>query len=124
MGSPATSLRIAAFVRILYGLFALFAPKRMFASMGFDDPEPEARYFNALFGGRDIVVGVWTLKAVGDGDLDQALLANAGCEATDMVALVQEVRHRGGLDRATAAGIGFNVVGWANVIGIALRRDR
>lgn len=124
MASPATSLRIVALVRILYGLFALFAPKRMFASMGFEDPEPDARYFNALFGGRDIVVGAWTLKAVGDGDIDQALLANAGCEATDMVSLVQEVRQRGGLDRATAAGIAFNVIGWANVIGIALRRDR
>lgn len=102
MASPATSLRIVAFVRILYGVFALFAPKRMFASMGFDDPEPDTRYFNALLGGRDIVVGAWTLRVVGDGDLDQ----------------------RGGLDRATTAGIVFNLVGWANVIGIALRRDR
>ena len=53
------------------------------------------RYFNALFGGRDIVVGLWILKALREGDEDLALQANVGCEAMDSVALAQEIRLRG-----------------------------
>ncbi len=108
-------------VRIVYGLLALFAPKRMFDSFGFGEPEPDARYFNALFGGRDIVVGGWILKATDEGDLGTALAAHIGCEATDSIALAQEVRQRGGFDRATAAGLAFNLVGWASWIGVARR---
>ena len=73
---------------------------------------PDVRYFNALFGGRDIVVGLWILKAIRDGDHDLALKANIACEATDSIALAQEVRERGGLDRATGVGLAFNLVGW------------
>ena len=76
----------------------------MFAAFGFGEPEPDVRYFNALFGGRDIVVGLWILKAVRDGDEDLALKANIACEATDSIALATELRERGGFDRATTAG--------------------
>ena len=59
----------------------------MFAAFGFGEPEPDVRYFNALFGGRDILVGLLILKAVRDGDEDLALKANIACEATDSIAL-------------------------------------
>ena len=39
---------------------------------GLDAPETDERYFNALFGGRDIVVGAWIWKAIDDGNLDSA----------------------------------------------------
>jgi hypothetical protein len=123
MGSPASSLRVGAIVRIVYGVLALFAPTRMFRAFGFGDPEPDPRYFNALFGGRDIVVGAWIMKAVDEGDLDTALAAHMGCEATDTIALAQEVRRRGGFDRATVGGLVFNLIGWASWIRVALTRD-
>ncbi len=122
MGSPAASMRIGAVVRILYGVFSLFAPDRMFKASGFDAPEPDVRYFNALFGGRDILVGAWIWKTIDAGDLDTALAAHVGCEATDSIALVQEVRRRGGLDQATIGGLVFNLVGWASWIRVALSR--
>jgi hypothetical protein len=122
VGSPAATLRFGGIVRIVYGLLALFAPKRMFSSFGFDEPDPDARYFNALFGGRDIVVGLWILKAVRDGDEDLALKANIACEASDSVALANELRARGGFDQATSAGLAFNVVGWLSWLGVILRR--
>ena len=97
VGSPAATLRLGGIIRIVYGVFALLLPRRMFAAFGFGEPDPDVRYFNALFGGRDIVVGLWICKAVREGDLDLALLANVGCEAATRLALVQELRHRGGL---------------------------
>jgi hypothetical protein len=119
MSSPATTLRIGAIVRIVYGVVALFAPARMFKAFGMGDPDPDVRYFNALFGGRDIVVGLWTLKAVDEGRLDHALLANVGCETTDGIALVQEVRSRGKVDGVVAGAIAFNLVGWTSWIRVA-----
>ncbi len=83
MGSPAATLRLGGIIRIVYGVFALLFPRRMFAAFGFGEPDPDVRYFNALFGGRDIVVGLWICKAVREDDLDLALLANVGCEAGD-----------------------------------------
>lgn len=122
MGSPAATLRFGGIARIVYGVLALVFPRRMFAASGFGEPEADVRYFNALFGGRDIVVGLWILKALRDGDEDLALKANIACEATDSVALANELRERGGFDRATAAGLAFNIVGWLSWIGVLRRR--
>jgi hypothetical protein len=122
MGSPATTLRIGGIARIVYGVLALFLPRRMFAAFGFGEPDPDVRYFNALFGGRDILVGLLILKALREGDEDLALKANIACEATDSIALATELRERGGLDRATAAGLAFNVVGWLSWLGVLRRR--
>jgi hypothetical protein len=122
MGSPVTTLRIGGIARIVYGVLALLLPRRMFAAAGYGEPDPDVRYFNALFGGRDIVVGLWILKAINEGDHDLALRANVACEATDSVALAQEIRQRGGLDRATAAGLAFNLVGWLSWLGVIRRR--
>jgi hypothetical protein len=122
VGSPATTLRFGGLARIVYGLLALFAPKRMFAAFGFDGPDPDVRYFNALFGGRDILVGLWILKALRDGDEDLALKANIACEATDSIALANELRERGGFDQTTTAALAFNVVGWLSWLGVLVRR--
>ena len=122
MGAPATTLRIGGIARIVYGVLALLFPRRMFAASGLGEPDPDVRYFNALFGGRDIVVGLWILKALREGDEDLALQANVGCEAMDSLALAQEIRLRGGLDRATIAGLAFNVVGWLSWLGVLRRR--
>jgi hypothetical protein len=56
VGSPATTLRFGGIARIVYGVLALLFPRRMFAASGLGEPDPDVRYFNALFGGRDIVV--------------------------------------------------------------------
>ena len=34
------------------------------------------------------------------------------CEATDLLALVQEYRQRGELDQSLKTGIAFNALGW------------
>ena len=122
MGAPATTLRIGGIARIVYGVLALLFPRRMFAASGLGEPDPDVRYFNALFGGRDIVVGLWILKALREGDEDLALQANVGCEAMDSLELAQEIRLRGGFDRATVAGLAFNVVGWLSWLGVLRRR--
>jgi hypothetical protein len=122
VGSPATTLRIGGIARIVYGVLALLFPRRMFVASGLGEPDPDVRYFNALFGGRDIVVGLWILKALREGDEDLALQANVGCEAMDSLALAQEIRLRGGFDRATIGGLAFNVVGWLSWLGVVRRR--
>jgi hypothetical protein len=99
-------------VRLLYGLFSLFAPNLLFKLSG-KPVEAEPRYFNALFGGRDLSVVAATYVALRAGRPKQAALLNMSCEATDLVALVQEARARGGLDQTLVAAIGFNVFGWA-----------
>jgi hypothetical protein len=99
-------------VRITYGLISLFAPKVIFALGGEEEVEDDTRYFNALFGGRDLTVAGLTIAALKAGREREALLANVSCEATDLVALLQEIRQRGGVDSTAAAGIAFNVAGW------------
>jgi hypothetical protein len=99
-------------VRLLYGLFSLFAPNLLFKLSG-KPVEAEPRYFNALFGGRDLTVCGATVAALNAGREREAVLLNMSCEATDLVALAQEVRLRGGLDQTLAAAIAFNTFGWA-----------
>jgi hypothetical protein len=47
------------------------------------------------------------------GELWGPVAANIACEVTDTIALVAEIRTRGGLDRSTGIGLAFNVVGYA-----------
>jgi hypothetical protein len=99
-------------VRGAYGLASLFTPDLLFKLSG-KPVEAEPRYFNALFGGRDLTIAGLTLLALkADRDKD-AVLLNMSCEATDLVSLLQELRARGGIDQTTAAGIAFNVFGWS-----------
>jgi hypothetical protein len=99
-------------VRLSYGVLSMFAPNLLFKLSG-KPVEAEPRYFNALFGGRDLSVCAATLSALKAGREREAVLLNMSCEATDLVALVQEARARGGLDQTLVAAIAFNTFGWA-----------
>ncbi len=110
------NLIAGAVVRTTYGLVSLFAPKILFSAAGEDEVVDDTRYFNALFGGRDLTVAGLTVAALRAGREREALLANISCEATDLVALVQEYRQRGELDSTLKAGIAFNVAGWTTWI--------
>lgn len=103
--------------RAAYGVLAMAFPKVFDAVAPLDK---EARYFNRLFGGRDLTIAAGTVAMMRKGEMRGPLGANFACEITDTIALVQEIRARGGLDRSTAIGLGFNVVGYATWIRAAL----
>jgi hypothetical protein len=102
--------------RATYGALSLLAPAVLFGSvpgMSIEQVDDDARYFNRLFGGRDLLVAIGTLGALRTPEAQRrALLANVFCEATDSVSLVEEVRARGKLDRSTGIGLLFNVFGY------------
>jgi hypothetical protein len=102
-------------LRAAYGILALLFPKVLFASVGIAerDVDAQARYFNRLFGGRDLLVAGATVAAVRAGALGKATHANLICEATDSVSLVEELRARGKWDRYLAIGLAFNIGGYA-----------
>ncbi len=102
-------------VRTIYGLLSLFAPKAIFAPARKWPTAPDTRYFNALFGGRDISIAIATLALVQAGREREAVMLNASCEATDMVSMAQEFRARGEVDGTIAGAIAFNVLGWLSV---------
>ena len=100
--------------RLAYGVLSLLLPKYLFAAIGMDHAEnPDARYTNRLFGGRDIVIAVDTLLAVKGGRGKSAVFKNLTCEATDTISLVEELRERGKLDKTLIVGLLFNVFGYA-----------
>jgi hypothetical protein len=99
--------------RAAYGVLALLFPKLLFRSVGMSGVDPEARYFNRLFGGRDVLIAGATVAAAKAGAEKQATQANLICELTDTVSLAGELRARGRMDRTLAIGLAFNVVGYA-----------
>ncbi len=101
-------------IRALYGVLALFFPKLLLTGSGMteEDLGAEARYFNRLFGGRDLLVAGATVMAVRAGAPEPAVKANLVAEFTDTLSLVEEMRSRGGLDRTLAIGLAFNVGGY------------
>lgn len=122
----------ASIARGAYGVIALLFPKLLFGAVrrGQAEIDADARYFNRLLGGRDIVVAGVSVAAVRAGATRSALTANLACELTDTVSLVEEVRLRGGvrggLDRILVAGLAFNLVGyaaWLRALG-SLCRER
>lgn len=102
-------------IRATYGILALLFPKLLLAATKMTEEQigPEARYFNRLFGGRDLLVAGATVLAVRAGAPEQAVKANLLAEATDTVSLAEEARSRGGIDRTLAIGLAFNVLGYA-----------
>jgi hypothetical protein len=102
-------------VRASYGVLALLFPKLLLAGAGMRDAELDdnARYFNRLFGGRDLLVAGATYGAVKAGALSPAVKANLVCELTDTVSLLEEIRARGRMDRFLAIGLAFNLGGYA-----------
>lgn len=115
MASARSILRQSSLVRIGYGLGSWLAPDVMFRAFGLPPAADDTRYLNAAFGGRDFTVAGVTEAALRNGRERDALLVNASCEVTDLVALLLEARRRGGLDRVLLLGVGFNVLGWISV---------
>ena len=115
MASASTILRQTAAIRVGYGLGSWFAPQTMVRAFGLPEMEEDTRYLNAAFGGRDFSVAGVTEAALRAGRQREAFWLNASCEATDLVALLLEVRRRGGIDRTLAVGIVFNGLGWLSV---------
>jgi hypothetical protein len=107
-------LKQGSVIRAAYGILALLFPKLLLKSVGMDveDVGIEARYFNRLFGGRDLLVACGTVAAVKAGQEEHAIKANLICEFTDTISAVQELRERGKLDRTLAIGFAFNVFGY------------
>ena len=101
-------------VRAAYGIVALLFPNLLAKSVGMDerDVDAEARYFNRLFGGRDLLVAGGTVAAVKQGQQQAAVKANIICEFTDTISAVQELRSRGKMDQTLAIGFAFNVFGY------------
>jgi hypothetical protein len=109
-------------VRLAYGVLSLFAPNLLFKLSG-KPVEADPRYFNALFGGRDLTVVGATVAALNAGREREAVLLNISCEASDLVALSLEARARGGLDQTLIAAIGFNLFGWSTWLAAWRRLD-
>ena len=105
-------------VRASYGIAALLFPKQLAAAGGMkeEDVDLDARYLNRLFGGRDLLVAGLTVAVVNTGNEAGAAKLNLLAEATDTVALLEEVRSRGGLDRTLFIGLVFNLFGYATWI--------
>jgi hypothetical protein len=113
-GVAAKILMQGSALRAAYGLLALLFPKLLFGSVGVSeaDVDVDARYFNRLFGGRDLVVAGATVAAVRSGAERSAAQANLLCEMTDSVALVEELRGGRGLDRTLGIALAFNLTGY------------
>lgn len=124
MSSTAAVLRQTSLIRAAYGVCTWVAPNVIFRAFGLPAPEPDTRYLNATFGGRDFTVVAVTEAALRAGREKEALWVNASCEATDLGALLLEIRRRGGLDPVMLVGIGFNAFGWLSIARAArgLRR--
>ena len=118
--SAARTLKQLSALRVAYGLTAMFAPQLMEKGAA-TQLDPEARYFNALFGGRDFSIVAATIGLLRAGHERVALLLNASCEATDALALVQEYRRRREVDTSVAAGAAFALVGQSLCIAAARR---
>ena len=101
-------------IRAGYGILALLFPKVLLAASGMTEEQldPEARYFNRLFGGRDLLVAGLTVAAAKAGEEKRATEINLACEFTDTVSLLEEARSRGGVDRTLKIGLLFNLLGY------------
>ncbi len=108
--------------RGLYGVLALFFPK-LFERGPAAITDDDTRYFNRLFGARDILVAFISIVAVQRGNVREAVAINLIAETSDAVANVQEIRERGGPDASTIVGVAFNVVGFSTWLS-ALRQLR
>ena len=116
--SPKQILLQGSAVRAGYGIAALLFPKQLAAAGGLseDEVDLDARYLNRLFGGRDLLVAGLTLAGLRAGDEARLAKLNLVAEATDSIALLEEVRARGGLDRTLFIGLVFNLFGYATWI--------
>lgn len=97
--------------RIAIGVGLAVAPGRALAALGFRSPRPDTVTVARIAGGRDIVLGIVTLAALGDRDrLLAANLANAGVDAGDALICASDLTGRShGNREAAARGFGAAV---------------
>ena len=115
--SASSMLKQVSFVRVVYGVVTLFAPQLL--ERGDAGVPREARYTNALFGGRDLTIAGATIAALRAGREREAMLLNASCELTDSLSLVQELRRGRSMDETLGGALFFNVLGWTTVWRVA-----
>lgn len=110
----AKTLIRSSIIRATYGVLALLLPNLLvkLAGMQPEQIDQDARYFNRLFGGRDIVVAGATVAAVKAGAEREAVKANILCELTDSVSILEELRAGRGFDQTLAIAVAFNVTGY------------
>ena len=113
-------------IRATYGILAMLFPRLLLKGAGLSEDRvgEEGRYFNRLFGGRDLLVALATAGAVRRGAEREAIATNVACEVTDSIALAEELRVRGGIDRTLAIGLAFNVAGYATWLRALAARQR
>ena len=118
MTQSARQLLQGSAARAGYGITALLFPDRLAAAGGMkpEDVDLDARYINRLFGARDILLAAVTVAKVRSGDEAAAAKLNLLAEGSDTLALIEEVRARGGLDRTLLIGLVFNIFGYATWI--------
>jgi hypothetical protein len=109
-------------VRAVYGVVSLLFPKVLFTATGLKDADPDTRYINRILGGRELLLASSSALSVRDGSTNGALAANLVAAASDTVALVEEIRERGKVERALVVGIGFNVLSYVLWFRSALAR--
>ena len=122
--SASAILMLNAGLRAAYGIGALLAPDAQARSIRMPPPEPDARYFNALFGGRDLTVAAATVALLRAGHDRAALALATSCEVTDLLSWMQEARRRGGSDAVVRIGAAFNAVGALTCLAAARAQRR
>ncbi|WP_354699347.1 hypothetical protein DSM112329_05061 [Paraconexibacter sp. AEG42_29] len=105
------SLRLWAAIRIGYGVVAIARPDVMFKVLRMPE-HPDARGFNAFLGSRDIVVGLFSLRARDPQRIADAILLNQANEVIDSVVIAQELRAGRRGDIFSVVGVVFNAYGW------------
>lgn len=122
--SASAILMLNAALRTAYGVGALLAPDAQAWAARMPTLPADARYFNALFGGRDLTVAAGTAALLRGGHEKAALVVATSCEITDLLAWTQEARRRGDPDQTVLLGAAFNVVGALTCLAAASARRR
>lgn len=110
-------------VRILYGLVALLAPRRMVSTGCAPDTHDLAdpRLLLRAFGGHQLVVGCMTLCTTRSRSLARSAAAlSLLIDTFDVVSAILEQRARGGRDQTITGGYAISGVGMLT-FAIALR---
>ena len=102
--------------RIAIGVGLWAAPGLAMRVLGFGPPSPETVAIARVAGTRDMVLGAWQLRSIGDpAELSRASAAVAACDAGDALAfgLLAAAGHRGAGLRGVAMATPAAVAGFA-----------
>ncbi len=79
--------------RVAIGLGLWLAPRLAARALGFDEPDARTLAVARIAATRDLVLGVWQLSALDDGEqLARASLAGTVCDAGDTLAFALALR--------------------------------